>query len=76
MDVFSAGFENQSHGRKPAQSVGHSRLSTGNPNRVRYGYRIRREVFRPTFQEVLEIRAADFLFELPNELNVDGYALL
>src|SRR5262249_4874295 len=72
MNVFRPSFEYESHRCQSSQAICDRRPTASDPDRIRHGDRVSFEVSGLPFKEVLEIRTADFLFEFPDELNVDG----
>src|SRR5437764_1240826 len=76
MHILCSGFKDETDGGKPAQSVGDSRFSAGDPDRVGYGNRVRGESLGSPLHKVFEIRASNFFFEFPDELNIHGCSML
>src|SRR5262245_16725823 len=75
MDVLCSSLQNKLDRGQSSQSVRDCRLAPGDPNRVRNSDGIGGEVLRFTFHKAFEVGASDFLFELPDELDVHGSSL-
>src|SRR5688572_821097 len=75
MGVLAAGSQGQPGAEQTTQSIGHGRLSFGDPDRIRDDDRIGSRNRSTVFETGGKMRAANLLFELPKKPDINRHAL-
>ena len=76
MDVLGSGLQEKAKRRQAPKAVTECRLASRNPDRVGHHNGVGSQFFQIAPYEVFKIRAADFFFEFPDELNIDRQSFL
>src|SRR5437868_14830834 len=76
MDVLSSGLQSHGEHHRASQAIRHRGLPARNPDRVAHQDRIGSEIRDIVLYKMLEVRASDLFFKLPDKIDVERNRVL